>query len=138
MWLWILHVGCKKSLEFEISLEKWNVFVIEEFSSETLVLWKRWSNLCTRSTSSFCRNPFNFCTHVMWVKWWYHAKFQSFQLYGHLANEVRKCLKFKNVALFLLLLRGKPRTWWHGGGDAANLKHSTSQHRKPRTFYCKT
>src|SRR3954466_10040885 len=58
-------------------------------------------------------------------------------LCGHLANEVRKCLKFENVALFLLLLRGKPRTWWHGGGDTANLKHSTTQHRKPRTFYCK-
>src|SRR3954468_16875290 len=56
---------------------------------------------------------------------------------SHLANEVRKCLKFENVALFLLLLRRKPRTWWHGGGDAANLKHSTTQHRKPRTFYCK-
>src|SRR3954468_9540401 len=56
----------------------------------------------------------------------------------NLEHEVRKCLKFENVALFLLLLRGKPRTWWHGGSDAANLKHSTTQHRKPRTFYCKT
>ena len=24
--------------------------------------------VCTRSTSSFCRNPLNFCTPVMWVK----------------------------------------------------------------------
>ena len=35
--------------------------------------------VCTRSVSSFCRNPLNFCTHAMWVKWWYHAKFQPFQ-----------------------------------------------------------
>ena len=50
--------------------------------------------VCTRSASSFCRNPLNFCTHVMWVKWWYHAKFQpflspgcsAFQFQGHLAE----------------------------------------------------
>ena len=65
--------------------------------------------VCTRSASSFCRNPLNFCTHVMWVKRWYHAKFQPFlssgcspfQFQGQLAenkslnawkiaNEVRK------------------------------------------------
>ena len=42
----------------------------------------------------FCRNPLNFCTHVRWVKWWYHAKFQPFlssgcsalQFQGHLAE----------------------------------------------------
>ena len=50
--------------------------------------------VCTRSASSFFCNTLNFCTHVMWVKWWYHAKFQSFlssgcsafQLQGHLAQ----------------------------------------------------
>ena len=50
--------------------------------------------VCTRSASSFCRNPLNFCTHAMWVKWWYHAKFQpfrspgcnAFQFQGHLAR----------------------------------------------------
>ena len=66
-------------------------------------------HVCTRSVSSFCRNPLNFCAHVMWVKWWYHPKFQPFlssgcspfQFQGHLAqnkslyawkmtNEVRK------------------------------------------------
>ena len=68
--------------------------------------------VCTRSASSFCRNPLNFCAHVMWVKWWY-AKFQPilslgcspFQFQGHLAenkslnawkitNEVRKGWNF--------------------------------------------
>ena len=96
----------------EISLEKWNVFVTDEFSFETLVLWKRCPSY-TRSESSFCRNPLNFCTHVMWVKWWYHAKFQPFvssgcspfQFQGHLgenkslnawkiSNEVRKGWNF--------------------------------------------
>ena len=24
--------------------------------------------VCTRSASIFCRNPLNFCTHVIWVK----------------------------------------------------------------------
>ena len=69
--------------------------------------------VCTRSASSFCRNPLNFCTHVIWVKWWYHAKFQpflssfvdAFHFQGHLtqnkslnawkiANEVRKGSNF--------------------------------------------
>ena len=34
---------------------------------------------CTRSASSFCRNPLNFLAHPMWLKWRYHAKFQPFQ-----------------------------------------------------------
>ena len=50
--------------------------------------------VCTRSASSFCRNPLNFCAHVMWVQWWHHAKFQPFlssgcspfQFQGHLAE----------------------------------------------------
>ena len=50
--------------------------------------------VCTRSASSCCPNPLNFCTHAMWVKWWYHAKFQlflssgcsAFQFQGHLAQ----------------------------------------------------
>ena len=50
--------------------------------------------VCTRSASNFFRNPLNFCTHAMWVKWWYHAKFQPFlssdcrpfQFQGHLAE----------------------------------------------------
>ena len=96
----------------EISLEKWNVFVTDEFSFETLVLWKRWSSLYTKCIH-FCRNPLNFCAHVMWVKWWHHAKFQPFpssgcspfQCQGHLdvnkswnawkiSNEVRKGWNF--------------------------------------------
>ena len=34
---------------------------------------------CTRSASSFCRNPLYFLAHAMWMKWWYHANFQPFQ-----------------------------------------------------------
>ena len=48
MWLWMLHVGCKKKSWVEISLEKWNAFETDEFSYETLVLWKRWSSLYTK------------------------------------------------------------------------------------------
>ena len=34
---------------------------------------------CTRSASSFRRNPLNFLAHAMWVKWWYHANIQPFE-----------------------------------------------------------
>ena len=73
---------------------------------------------CTRSASSFCRNPLNFLEHAMWVKWWYLANFQPFQssflvLFNFrvifaqnkswnawkIANEVRKGLKSDDVAL---------------------------------------
>ena len=83
------------------------------------VLWKRWSSLYTKCIQ-FCLNPLNFCTHVVLVKWWYHAKFQHFlssgcsplQFRGHvvenkslkawkLPNEVRKCWNF---ALWLWML----------------------------------
>ena len=82
----------------------WNTWV----SSETLVLWKRWSSFYMK------------CIHAMWVKWWYHAKFQSFlssgcspfQFQGHLAenkslnawkivNEVRKGWIF-SMSLWML------------------------------------
>ena len=58
--------------------------------------------VCTRSASSFCRNPLYSFAHAMWVKWWYHAKlryFQSsfcsdFQFHGHLALKIiSKCMK---------------------------------------------
>ena len=61
----------------------------------------------TRSASSFCRNPLNFCKHVVWVKWWYHAKFQPFlssgsslfQFQGHLAeNKSLNAWKIANEA----------------------------------------
>ena len=50
---------------------------------------------CRRSASSFCRNPLNFLAHAMWVKWLYHANFQTFQrsfvvlvsFHGHLAQK---------------------------------------------------
>ena len=62
--------------------------------------------VCTRSASSFCRNPLNFCTHAIWVKWWYHAKFEPFlssgcspfQFQGHLAqNKSLNAWKIANV-----------------------------------------
>ena len=71
--------------------------------------FERVGPVCTWSASSFCRNPLNSCAHVIWLKWWYHAKIQPFlssgcspfQFQGHLAknksldaskisNEVRK------------------------------------------------
>ena len=101
-----LNVACwmQKKSWVEISLEKRNAFVTHEFSCETLVLWKRWSSLYIKCTS-FCRNPLNFCTHVVLVKWWYHAKFQPFlssgfsplQFQGHIAeNKSLKAWKIPN------------------------------------------
>ena len=56
---------------------------------------------CTRSAFSYCRNPLNFLASSMWVKWWYHAKFQPFQssfvelfiFMGHIAQKIRKCVQ---------------------------------------------
>ena len=86
--------------------------------------------VCTRSTSSFCRNPLNFCTHVMWVKWWYHAKFHpflssicsAFQFQRHLAqnkslsvwkiaNEVRKGWNFSMWLWMLHVVCKKVLSW---------------------------
>ena len=88
--------------------------------------------VCTRSASSFCRNPLNFCAHVMWVKWWYHAKFQPFlssgcspfQFQGHLAenkswnawkisNEVRKGWNFSMWLWMLHVLDAKKVLSWN-------------------------
>ena len=85
----------------KICLKNSNPFIIDEYSSETLILRKR--------LSSFSCNPLNFLAHAMWVKWWNRANFQpflivnctAFQFQGHLAqkksinvwkiaNEVRK------------------------------------------------
>ena len=38
--------------------------------------FKRDCPVCTQSASSFCRNPLYFFAYAMWVKWWYHDKFQ--------------------------------------------------------------
>ena len=54
---------------------------------------KRVCPICTRSASSFCRDPLYSFAHAMRVIWWYHAKFQhfqdlfcsDFQFHGHLA-----------------------------------------------------
>ena len=86
--------------------------------------------VCTRSASSFCRNPLNFCTHLMWVKWWYHAKFQPFlssgcspfQFQGHLGenkslnalkieNEVRKGWNFSMWLWMLHVVWKKVLSW---------------------------
>ena len=72
--------------------------------------------VCTRSASSFCRNPLYSFAHAMRVKWWYHAKFQhfqnsfcsDFQFHGHFAlygkwlknsKWCQKVLKIDDVAL---------------------------------------
>ena len=70
--------------------------------------------VCTRSASSFSRNPLNFLAHAMWVKLWYHAiseficsTFQFRVILAQnkswnawkIANEVRKRLKSDDVAL---------------------------------------
>ena len=84
--------------------------------------------VCTRSASSFCPNPLNFCAHVMWVKWWYHAKFQPFlssgspfQFQGHLAeNKSLNAWKISNegikgwnfsMRLWMLQVGCKKKSW---------------------------
>ena len=86
--------------------------------------------VCTRSASSFCRNPLNSCTYVMWVKWWYHAKFHPFlsscccpfQFECHLAenkslnawkisNEVRKGWNFSMCLEWCILNAKKVLSW---------------------------
>ena len=76
--------------------------------------FERDNPVCTRSTSSFCRNPLNSCAHFMWIKWWYHAKFQpilssgcsAFQFQGHLAqnkslNAWKIAMKSERVEIFV-------------------------------------
>ena len=126
-----LNVACWKQKKswVEISLEKWNAFETDEFSFETS--YERDGPVCTRSASSFCRNPFNFRTHAMRVKWWYHAKFQTFlssgcspfQFQGHLAenkslnvwkiaNEVRKGWNFR-MWLWMVHIKCKKILSWN-------------------------
>jgi len=59
----------------------WNYDTIPTLMSYGSKLWYFESDcpFCTRSASSFCRNPLYFLEHAMWVKWWYHANFQPFQ-----------------------------------------------------------
>ena len=64
--------SCNKLLKF------WIAGVTDEFSSETRY-FERDCPVCTRSASSFCRDPLYYFAHAMRVKWWYHAKFQPFQ-----------------------------------------------------------
>ena len=50
-----LNVACwiQNQSWVEISLEKWNAFETDEFSSQTLVLWQRWSSLYTKCIQFF-------------------------------------------------------------------------------------
>ena len=96
--------------------KKWNRFVIDEFSSEIVILRRRLPILYPHS-STFSRNPLKFLAHGIWVKLWYHAKFQPFQssfavLFNFrfilpqnkswnarkVTNEVRKGLKIDDMA----------------------------------------
>ena len=62
-------------------LSTFSEFIWNAFMSYGSRLWYFESDcpFCTRSASSFCRNPLYFLEHAMWVKWWYHANFQPFQ-----------------------------------------------------------
>ena len=76
-----------------ISLKKWSVGVTDEFFRPKPWYFERDCPVCTWSASSFCRNPLYSFAHAMWVKWWYHDRFQpfqssfcsAFQFHGHLA-----------------------------------------------------
>ncbi len=52
---------------------------------------------CTRSASIFSRNPLNFFAHAMWVKWWYHTNFQTFQSSFLVVFNFRVILQKKSV-----------------------------------------
>ena len=73
--------------------KKWSVGVTDEFFRPKPSYFERDCLVCTRSASSFRRNPLYYFAHAMWVKWWYHARFQpfqssfcsAFQFHGHLA-----------------------------------------------------
>ena len=66
--------------------------------------FKRDCPFCTRSVSSFCRNPLNLLEHALWLKWWYHANFQpfseviwsAFQFQGHIAKKSVNAWKIAN------------------------------------------
>ena len=77
MWLCMLHVECKQKSWVK---KVWkNEMPLKQMSFRLKPSYfERYGPVCTRSASSFCRNPLNFSTHVMWVKWWFHAKFQPF------------------------------------------------------------
>ena len=113
----MVHVERTKSLDFKYvkkmkSLCNRCVFVWNLDTSKEIVPF------CTRSSSSFGRNPLNLLAHDMWVKLWYDANFQPFQssfavLFNlsvilaqnkswnawKIANEIRKGLKSDDVAL---------------------------------------
>ena len=86
--------------------KKWSVSLTNEFFRPKPWCFERYCPVCTRSASSFCRDPLYFFAHAMWVKWWYHAKFQpfqssictAFQFHGHLAlsKQISKWMKNTN------------------------------------------
>ena len=109
-----LNVACwmQKKSWIEINLEKWNVFVTDEFSSETLVLWKRWSSLYTKCIQFLPKSSQHLHTCYVGqmmipcqVSTFSEFSCSAFQLQGHLAqnkslnawkiaNEVRKGWNF--------------------------------------------
>ena len=78
----------------------WSARVTDEFASKTLLLRKSLSSLYTKCVLFFCDPLYSFA-HAMWVKWWYHAKFQhfqssfcsAFQFQGPIAQKISKCMK---------------------------------------------
>ena len=112
----------------EISLEKWNDFETDELSSETLVLWKRWSSLYTKciqflsqssqllhtcyvgqmmipcqvsTFSEFCCSAFQLQSHL--------AQNKSLNAWK-IANEVKKGWNFK---MRLWMLHAKKVLRWN-------------------------
>ena len=117
MWLWMVHIECRKSLELKY-VKKWNpfcnwwVFVRNRVTSKEIVQFVH------EVHPVFSRSPLNFLAHATWVKLCHHANFQPFQssfavLFNFrvilaqnkswnawkIANEVRKGLKIDDVAL---------------------------------------
>ena len=70
---------------------------------------------CTRSASSFCRNPLNFLAHAMWIKWWYHANFHPFQSSFEMLFNFRVLWLKKSVNAWKITNEvRKGWNWWCG------------------------
>ena len=76
--LWMLYTEPKIVWSTNKFKKHWSARLTDEFLSETLIPQGDFP-VCTRSASSFHRDPLYSVAHAMRVKWWYHAKFQHFQ-----------------------------------------------------------
>ena len=74
---------------------------------------------CTRSASSFCRNPLYILAHSMWGKWWYHANFQPFQSSFEMLFNFRVILAPKKISK-CMKNRKWGQKWWRIDDVALN------------------